>query len=338
MKNFKNYLLGFTLAILLVPSVTFAKDTSASNTKDIVKPYSILKNKRLMLSIKDFAKDYDFEYTDEVSIHPVTNLKIREICVKDRSGNMLQFVPTTNTLLYYKTDGNETVVNSDSFKDYFFRNNKLYVPVDTLNFYFNKNIGEDSDPLNNTTKYSKITKNKVNSILKEKGTTRRNTLADYDDPEAVVKSLNNVLNKVNLEGLSEKQKLRILHDELCKIASYDYDNIEKSQESPWAFSSTGIAKYGKAVCSGYAEYYMLLCNAVGLDVNVVHGKVNGRDHAWNTFYKDGVRYNIDPTWNDTGCRFGKWKWFYKNDEEMDKTGNVFVIEKEFSKNLKNFKF
>src|SRR5699024_6533248 len=76
MKNFKNYLLGITLAILLFPSVTFAKDTSASNTKDIVKAYSIVKNKRLMLSVKDFAKDYDFEYTDEVSTHPVTNLKI----------------------------------------------------------------------------------------------------------------------------------------------------------------------------------------------------------------------------------------------------------------------
>ena len=329
MKNIKNYLLSFTLAISLIPSVSFASNINVSSGRKIHKPYSVVKNNRLMLSVKDFAKDYGFKYTDEISTHPVTGSKIREICVKDNAGNMLQFVPTTNTLLYYKTVGNETVVNSDSFKGYFFRNNKLYVPSDTLNYYFNKNIGKDSDPLNNSSKYPKITKNKVNSILKEKGSTRRNTLADYDDPEAVVKSLNNILKKVNLDGLSEKQKLRVLHDEVCKMASYDYANIGKSQESPWAFSSTGIAKYGKAVCSGYAEYYMLLCNAVCLDVNIVHGKVNGRDHSWNTFHKDGVRYNIDPTWNDTGCHFGKWKWFYKTDEEMNKTGNIFVIEKEF---------
>lgn len=337
MKNIKNYLISFTLAISLIPSVSFASNTNVFNVKEIHKSYSVIKNNRLMLSVKDFAKNYGFKYTDDISIHPVTGLRIREICVNDNAGNMLQFVPTTNTLLYYKTVGNETVVNSDSFKGYFFKNNKLYVPSDTLNFYFNKTIGEDSDPLNNSIKYPKITKNKINSILKEKGPTRRNALADYDDPEAIVKSLNNILNKVNLEGLNEKQKLRVLHNELCRIASYDYDNIEKSQESPWAFSSTGIAKYRKAVCSGYAEYYMLLCNAVGLDVNIVHGKVNGRDHAWNTFYKDGIRYNIDPTWNDTGCHFGKWKWFYKTDKEMNETGNIFVIEKEFSKNLKDFK-
>lgn len=79
-----------------------------------------------------------------------------------------------------------------------------------------------------------------------------------------------------------------------KIKEFERDEIEKT------------ARYKKGICEDYSQLFKTMCNAVGIEAEVIHG--NARDfhkpyrsahnnpHSWNAVKIDGKWHLLDATW------------------------------------------
>lgn len=95
-------------------------------------------------------------------------------------------------------------------------------------------------------------------------------------------------------GASDFDKARILHDYLVLNCAYDEENYYAGTIPAVSYSAYGALVNHVAVCNGYTLAYQKLCQAAGLECQVVHG-VN---HAWNVVMIDGQWYHVDTTWDD----------------------------------------
>ena len=88
--------------------------------------------------------------------------------------------------------------------------------------------------------------------------------------------------------------------------------------APDAHSILGFFDKSRIVCDGYASVFQYLMLRAGLDCVVVIGSTvsrqdaedGGGDHAWNKVKVDGIWYNMDVCWSDTG-------WPYTFDLKSD---------------------
>ena len=82
---------------------------------------------------------------------------------------------------------------------------------------------------------------------------------------------------------------------------------------------------GKAICEGYALILLEALKYVGIKSQYVRGDVPGEDgHAWNQVQIDGKWYNTDPTWDSGEFQIsGKYKYMLLNDEDFNKTHEIF---------------
>ncbi|MCL1974835.1 MAG: S-layer homology domain-containing protein [Firmicutes bacterium] len=112
-----------------------------------------------------------------------------------------------------------------------------------------------------------------------------------------VNKINAVLAECITEGMSEKEKVKALHDYLVLHTTYEKTYYE-GRETNAAHQPRYIFTEGKGVCEAYAEAFKILMNAVGIECIMVPGEAGGEDHAWNQVRVDGKWYNIDVTWDD----------------------------------------
>ncbi len=112
--------------------------------------------------------------------------------------------------------------------------------------------------------------------------------ADYNEKVAELTS--------GLNGKSDYEKSKILHDRVCEETEYVYGNNHQS--------SYGALVEGEAVCNGYARAYQHLLKEVGIPswyvIGVSYDPVSYVTiaHAWNTVKLDGEWYYTDVTWDD----------------------------------------
>ena len=99
-----------------------------------------------------------------------------------------------------------------------------------------------------------------------------------------------------LNGKSNYEKAKILHDRLCKTTVYTMDCNNHQ-------NAYGALVEGKAVCNGYARAYHQLLKEVGIPAWYVAGTSRGIGHAWNLVKIDGDWYYSDATWDDTNDSF-----------------------------------
>lgn len=99
----------------------------------------------------------------------------------------------------------------------------------------------------------------------------------------------------SLEGKSDYQKARLVHDWLAENVSYSLDST--SDYTPY-----GAILRGKAACEGYAEAYTLLLRQLGVSASVVGGTgvtADGSEaHAWNIVRINDEYVLVDVTWDD----------------------------------------
>jgi len=111
-------------------------------------------------------------------------------------------------------------------------------------------------------------------------------------------------------AMSDTEKAIAIHDVVAANATYDHDAaalIETGGSSPAVTQSQeayGIFGAGSAVCNGYAQAYLVLAEAAGLDSVIVTGTAwnevaTGR-HAWNLVSIGGEWKLVDTTWDDSG--------------------------------------
>ncbi len=94
------------------------------------------------------------------------------------------------------------------------------------------------------------------------------------------------------DGLADAYaKEKFFNDYIC-------ENTEYVLEGKLVHTAYGSLVQGKALCEGYSRAFKLLCNAVGIECDLVSGTVEKEGHMWNVALIDGEYSYVDVTWND----------------------------------------
>ena len=123
-----------------------------------------------------------------------------------------------------------------------------------------------------------------------------------EDKDAIVKSkVDAIVAEYIDDSMTPREKAVVLHDYLVQNCEYDASRTNVSRAP---FTAYGALIEKRAVCSGYADAFMMLANAAGLSVVRCSGtsKSPGTQevglHMWNLIYLDGVWLHVDVTWDD----------------------------------------
>ena len=108
----------------------------------------------------------------------------------------------------------------------------------------------------------------------------------------LTKAVSDAMNELQLDGLTESQKIIKIHDYICDHVDYAYDSSEDK-----IYTAYGALCTGKAVCQGYAVLFYRMCKEAGLSVRIISGIGNGGPHAWNIVRIGKLYYNVDSTWD-----------------------------------------
>ena len=129
-----------------------------------------------------------------------------------------------------------------------------------------------------------------------------NLAVTYNATENELKKVDSVVNEfvnsIDTNKLSDYEIIKKIHDYICKKNVYDYDAANYPYSHPSAFSPYGALVKGRCVCQGYATAFYRLCKELGYKARVMASTENGGNHAWNIVELDGKFYVVDCTWDD----------------------------------------
>lgn len=100
------------------------------------------------------------------------------------------------------------------------------------------------------------------------------------------------------EGMSDTEKVRVVHDWIVNNTVYDYQNYLDDTIPDVSYEIEGVMLRGVAVCSGYAQAFDCFMYVLGIECEYVSGVANGGGHAWNRVMIDGNWLYVDCTWDD----------------------------------------
>ena len=112
-----------------------------------------------------------------------------------------------------------------------------------------------------------------------------------------------------------------LHNRLAAHIDYDAETAQTASDNGGAvIRGSAYTVYGAfvnrlAVGEGYALAYKWLCDANDIPCQVVVGKRDGADHAWNLVKLDGSWYHVDAASDDMELSI-TYDWFLQPDEVM----------------------
>lgn len=133
-----------------------------------------------------------------------------------------------------------------------------------------------------------------------------------------------ILQYAKLDGKSDYEKVKTIHDILSGRVQYAYEwlDCDRGMEFLYAHSILGVFCPKKSVCEGIAKAYKLLLNAVGVKCIVVSGQLKSdstsANHAWNIVKIDGKTYHVDST-NDicnSTKEYTNYDYFCLSDEQI----------------------
>ncbi len=110
-----------------------------------------------------------------------------------------------------------------------------------------------------------------------------------------------------------------LHDALCASVTYDEQKAHDAvlggrPRFDQAWTPYGALVEKLAVSEGYALAFKLLCDLSEIPCQVVLGKRDNDDHAWNAVQLDKEWYHVDVTADDLS---GDYAWFLKTDADLE---------------------
>ena len=145
---------------------------------------------------------------------------------------------------------------------------------------------------------------------------------DVEEYETQIEQIKNRI-IANLQGKSDYEKIKIVHDYLIDTIEYEED---LSQNNIYDIYGALVSK--KCVCEGYAKAFQYLMNEIGIENTIVIGtgtnsKNETESHAWNYVTLDGKWYAVDVTWDDpiiTGggklTKKSRYQYFLKGSNTM----------------------
>ncbi len=181
--------------------------------------------------------------------------------------------------------------------------------------------------------------------------TGSSTAAAIPDPNT--KSVALFTTYLNKEFTTDSARINAIYQWIANNVHYDIRRLQsirdKTQPGPQAVAD--VLKTRSAVCQGYADLFVALCNGVGIPATVISGytKIGGLvspiGHAWTAARLDGNWYLFDPTWGAGYVQDNKFtkaynaKFFKMRPEEMIRDHMPFDPMYQFlSKPLNNREF
>ncbi len=152
-----------------------------------------------------------------------------------------------------------------------------------------------------------------------------NTVLDYQQTKKQTKLVNKkvskIIKKIIKKDMSNKQKIKVIHDWVVNHVSYDY-----SMKNHSAYAGLISSKH-KTVCQGYAIIMKKMLDEAGIPSLFVTGKAKGTKggHAWNIVKIGGKWYHLDATWDDTGDD-PKYDYFLVGENTIKKN---HIIDKDY---------
>lgn len=121
-----------------------------------------------------------------------------------------------------------------------------------------------------------------------------------------------------INRLSDEQKIRLVHDYVTDLLSYD--SVHKDKENSHAkVTAYAALRYHQVVCQGYAVLTYRLLKEMGLRCRIETGDavVDGvkERHAWLRVSVGGRELYMDPTLDDVNSCYD---WFLKTADEFGK--------------------
>lgn len=138
-------------------------------------------------------------------------------------------------------------------------------------------------------------------------------------------SMRAILSKIIAPGMTDRQKVKAVHDFM--VTSYKYDtDYEKNGDNKDTYTFHGLLKNGKGVCQAYAELFHLFMCYENIESYYVTGWAKSETgeyglHAWNVVYVEDGYYHVDVTFDDPVPDAGNkisYDYFLKTDDEMAK--------------------
>lgn len=112
--------------------------------------------------------------------------------------------------------------------------------------------------------------------------------------QAVNQQVAEVLKELGVEGKSDYQKVKLIHDYIVNNTSYQFASN--------CYTAYGALLEGRAVCQGYAQLTYKMLTEAGVQCNIITGQANNgnrtEDHAWNIVRVGKKWYYLDTTWDD----------------------------------------
>ena len=139
-----------------------------------------------------------------------------------------------------------------------------------------------------------------------------------EDEAEISTAIREVFDELNIDNISDEYlKFIAIYDYIVRNVSYDYAHLgDKTYRAQ--FSAHAALVDGTAVCQGYANLLYRMLLEAGMDCRIIAGDAlkvkadgspmldaNGEQikegHAWNIVRINGVWYNVDATWDSSGC-------------------------------------
>ncbi len=122
------------------------------------------------------------------------------------------------------------------------------------------------------------------------------------------------VNYIEENALDDYHKIKLVHDCIWYLASYDHDSLEIGNYWPWDFRT--VLSRRLCVCAGFSRTFVYFCEKLGIRaINVLGNALDGtertaeevedQDHAWTILELNDGWYLFDLTWDCSITHGGK---------------------------------
>ena len=113
--------------------------------------------------------------------------------------------------------------------------------------------------------------------------------------KAINEKVDEVINSMDLNSKSTRDKIKIIHDYIINNTEYDSLKTNNIKDNTYKSNTAyGVMIEGKGICSGYSDTMKIFLDKL----NIVNYKVSNDEHIWNVVMLDEGWLHLDLTWDD----------------------------------------
>ncbi len=153
-----------------------------------------------------------------------------------------------------------------------------------------------------------------------------------DEIKKIDAEINRLLATLIRDNMSDKEKVKVLHDYIINNTKYDKTKEETDKSKYDSSRMTGLLFEHYSVCSGYTDVMSVMLEKL----NIKNFRIASDEHIWNAVYINNTWLHLDLTWDDPVSANGKdvldHSYFLITDEkltELDKKEKEHVFNRDY---------